>query len=74
MTQFQLLPLFVRVAIERLDADNALRNSHTLDALLDSYAKTYGTACADPLRETAHKQCIQRFGASYQFVGIGIRL
>lgn len=72
--QTQTLPLFAQLAFERLQVDNALRNTHTLDALLDSYAKTYGTTCSDALRETVHQQCFQRFGVSFQYVGIGIRL
>lgn len=68
------LPLFAQMAVERLAADNALRNSHTLDALLDSYAKSTGAACDEAMRESVQLLCGRRFGVSFQVVGIGIRL
>jgi hypothetical protein len=74
MTHKSSLPHFAQLAFERLQADNALRTTHTLDALLDSYASTYGTTCDEHLRENVHALCAQRFGASFVYVGIGIRL
>lgn len=62
---FQYLPLFAKVAIERLDADHALRTGVQLDALLDAYAKTYGLACDEHTRFSAQYICERRFGASF---------
>ena len=62
---FQYLPLFAKVAIERLDADHALRTGVQLDALLDAYAKTYGLACDEHTRLSAQYICERRFGATF---------
>ena len=62
---FQYLPLFAKVAIERLDADHALRTGVQLDALLDAYAKTYGLACDEHTRFSAQYICERRFGATF---------
>lgn len=62
---FQYLPLFAKVAIERLDADHALRTSVRLDALLDAYAKTYSLACDEHTRFSAQHICERRFGATF---------
>ena len=43
-TPYQYLPLWAKVAIERLDADAALRSEAMLDELLDSYARCYAEA------------------------------
>lgn len=55
-------PHFVRVAIERLQADESLRTPEKLDLLLDHYAKTYAMD-AEPLRQAVHAWCTQRFEA-----------
>ncbi|MEJ8816123.1 hypothetical protein WKW77_34085 [Variovorax ureilyticus] len=62
---FQCLPLFAKVAIERLDADHALRTGVQLDALLDAYAKTYGLACDEHTRFSAQYICERRYGATF---------
>ena len=62
---FQYLPLFAKVAIERLGADHALRTGVQLDALLDAYAKTYGLACDVHTRFSAQTICERRFGATF---------
>lgn len=61
----QCLPLFARIAVERLDADASLRKAETLDALLDSYARSYGLACDDQSRDAAHRICAGRFGCTF---------
>ena len=62
---FQYLPIFAKVAIERLDADHALRTGVQLDALLDAYAKTYGLACDEHTRYSEHYICERRYGATF---------
>ena len=62
---FQHLPLFAKVAIERLDADHVLRTGAQLNALLDAYAKTYGLVCDEHTRYSAHYLCERRFGATF---------
>ncbi|WP_051953838.1 hypothetical protein [Xenophilus azovorans] len=61
----QCLPLFARIAVERLDADASLRKAETLDALLDAYARTYGLSCDDRTREVCHEVCASRFGCTF---------
>jgi hypothetical protein len=58
---YQYLPLFAKLAIERLDADSDLRTAAQLDELLDAYAKTYGCTCDELTRESAHYRCAHRF-------------
>lgn len=58
---YQYLPLFAKVAIERLDADSDLRTPAKLDELLDAYAGTYGQACDEHTRYSAHYRCSRRF-------------
>lgn len=60
-TPYQYLPLFAKVAIERLDAQGEYRNAAALDGFLDAYAKTYGTTPDAPTRESAHHICSRRF-------------
>lgn len=55
------LPLFARIAIERLDADSGLRNSMALGLMLQAYARTYGTEPDDSTRASAHYICGRRF-------------
>ena len=62
---YQYLPLFAKVSIERLDGNPDFRNPAMLDSLLDSYAKTYGAECDDYTRESAHYRASKRF---YDFV------
>src|SRR5207247_1820787 len=52
---------FARIAIERLDADSALRSPAKLDELLDAYARTYGVECSPAERDSAHYTCSRRF-------------
>jgi len=66
ITPYRYLPLFVRVAIERLDSDRALRTARQLDDMIDAYAKTYGTTCEPPDRASAHHICACRFGDSFK--------
>lgn len=58
---YQYLPSFAKVAIERVDCDSSLRTDEKLDELLDAYAKTYGEACDDHTRYSAHHICQRRF-------------
>ncbi len=64
-TPYQYLPLWAKVAIERLNADAELRTESMLDELLDSYAKTYGEAVDDQTRESARHICRSRFLGTY---------
>lgn len=72
-TPFQHLPLFAKVAIERLDG-LADRTNIALDSMLDAYAATYGIECDVLTRESAHHICARRFLGSFEVVGMGIRL
>lgn len=63
---FQHLPLWARVAIERLDACNDLRTQRQLDELLDAYAKTYGVQVDDATRAAAQRICQDRFGDTFR--------
>lgn len=60
-TPYQYLPLFARVAIERLNNAYELRNGQALDNLLNAFAETYGLACDEQTRESAHHICSRRF-------------
>lgn len=60
---YQYLPLWARMAIERLDADSSLRTAAKLDELIDAYAKTYGETPDDYIRESTHYRAQMRFGA-----------
>lgn len=62
---FQYLPLWARVAIERLDACAELRTQAMLDELLHGYAKTYGNVVDEPTRESCRRICRRRFLDSY---------
>ncbi len=63
---YQYLPLFAKLAIERLDADSDLRTAEKLDELIDAYAKTYGEECDDYIRASAHFRCSKRFGDTFK--------
>lgn len=41
-TPYQYLPLWAKIAIERLDCDSALRSESMFDELLAGYARSYG--------------------------------
>lgn len=66
---YQYLPLFAKIAIERLDADSDLRSNHKLDELLDAYAASCGVECDSAIRDSAHHICARRFGESFSFLG-----
>ena len=55
------LPLYARLAVERLDADASLRTRTQLDALLDDYAETYGIQCDPDTRAEALHRCMLKF-------------
>lgn len=63
---FLHLPLWARIAIERLDACSELRTQRQLDAFLDAYAKTYGTEVDETTRAAAKLICRQRFAGSFK--------
>lgn len=58
---YQYLPLFAKVAIDRIDSDSSLRTTEQLDSMLDAYAKTYGTECDDYIRFSAQHIAARRF-------------
>ena len=60
-TPFQYLPLFARVAIERLNADDGLRDSVMLDELLQRYAEFYRMTVDIETCAAAHHICARRF-------------
>lgn len=62
---YQYLPLFAKLAIERLDSDSTLRTSAVLNELIDAYAKTYNQTCDQATRESAHYICSRRFAGSF---------
>jgi hypothetical protein len=64
-TPYQYLPLFAKVAVERLDGNSDLRSATMLDSLLDAYASTYGLECDSHTRESAHHICTRRFAESF---------
>jgi len=64
-TPYQYLPLWAKIAIERLDACAELRTESMLDELLDGYARTYGEPVDDQTRESARHICRRRFPGSY---------
>jgi hypothetical protein len=53
------------VAIERLDADHALRSDAQLAALLEAYAQTDGLSCDARICFSAHHIRSRRFGAPF---------
>ena len=64
-TPYQYLPVFAKVAIERLHGNSDLRTANVLDSLLDAYASTYGLECDNHTRESAHHICARRFSESF---------
>ena len=60
-TPYQYLPLFAKVAVERLDGNSDLRTATMLDSLLDAYASTYGEKCDEQERYSANYICSRRF-------------
>lgn len=60
-TPYQYLPIFGKLAIERLDADNDLRTESMLDELLQGYARTYGELVDLETCAAAHRICARRF-------------
>ena len=49
-TPYQYLPLWAKVAIERLDADAQLRSEAMLDELIASSARSYGDSVDEHTR------------------------
>lgn len=64
-TPYQYLPLWAKLAIERLDACADLRTESMLDELLEGYAKTYGQPVDVQTRESVRNICRRRFVGSY---------
>lgn len=62
-TLFQYLPLFAKVAIDRLDADESLRTWTWLDTLLQAYAEIYCMTVDLETCAAAHQICARRFGS-----------
>lgn len=69
-TPFQYLPLFAKVAIERLDAAHQLRTAVKLDELLQAYAETYGLRVDLETCAAAHRICAARFLCFVAFKGL----
>lgn len=69
LTPFNCLPLYARVAIERLDAAHNLRTAAQLDELLQAYATTYGLAVDLETCAAAHRICSRRFLCFVAFPG-----
>jgi hypothetical protein len=64
-TPYQYMPLYAKVAIERLDSNSSLRTAPMLDQLIDAYAQTYGATCDQHTRDSAHYICSRRFGETF---------
>jgi hypothetical protein len=62
---YNSLPVFAKVAIERLDGASELRTADSLDFLLDAYARTYGLECDSHTRASSHHICARRFATSF---------
>ncbi len=58
---YNYLPQYAKVAIERLNNDNAKRNKADLAMFLDLYAQTYGTTCDPQTLADADYICSRRF-------------
>lgn len=69
LTPFQYLPLFAKVAIERLDCAEHLRTAKQLDELLQAYATTYGLKVDLETCAAAHTICARRFVCFVPFTG-----
>ncbi len=65
LTPYPHLPLWAKVAIERLDAASELRTQRQLDEFLDAYAKTYGASVDEDTRASARHICRHRFAGTY---------
>lgn len=61
LTPIFYLPMFARLAIERVDADSALRDGDKLDELLTAYATSYRMELDQQTRDSAHRICARRF-------------
>lgn len=70
MTPYQHLPLYAKVAIERLDCDDQLRTAAQLDQLLQAYASTYGLTVDLATCAAAHRICAARFACFVPFKGV----
>lgn len=62
---FGLLPLWVRVAIEWMDARPELRSEAKLDDLLRHFAAVSATVVDDDTRRSAREVCRRRFMTTY---------
>lgn len=60
-TPYRYLPLYARIAVERLDCDSGLRNFRMLDTLLQSYAQSYSEKVDVETCVSAHHICSKRF-------------
>jgi hypothetical protein len=69
LTPFQYLPLFAKVAIERLNSAEHLRTAAQLDDLLQAYAKTYGRTVDLETCAAVHRICARRFVCFVAFPG-----
>jgi hypothetical protein len=60
-TPFMYLPLYARVAVERLDRDDSLRTGAQLDELLKAYAESMAHTVDLETCAAAHRVCSKRF-------------
>ena len=60
-TPYRYLPLYARIAVERLDADPDMRTGQTLDELMVAYAQTMGKTVDLETCAAAHHTCARRF-------------
>lgn len=59
------LPLYARVAFERVSQDSSLRTVSMVDELLAGYAKTYGVDVDEEVREVVLAVCQDRFPEAF---------
>lgn len=61
-TPYTALPLYARIAIERLERDRTLRSATQLEELLTAYAQSNGTSLDQSTHAAADQICVRRFG------------
>jgi len=58
---YQYLPLYAKLAIERLNTDSEKRTATMLNFLLDAYAKQYNESVDENIVRSAQHICSRRF-------------
>jgi hypothetical protein len=61
-TPYTALPLYARIAIERLERDRTLRSATQLEELLSAYASSNGAELDRSTHAAVEQICVRRFG------------